>query len=97
MNLLRKIFKLMPYKVKENGDILYSMYEGLHSHGKIHLSCYGFCSDSLDRIIRWHFRDTQRGYSAATSSKYNGWEIEVSTSCVKIYKELECKGVFSLD
>lgn len=38
---------LMPYKVKENGDILYSMYEGLHSHGKIHLSCYDFAAIHL--------------------------------------------------
>ena len=88
---------MMPFAIGTCGDVSYSMYEGLHNHGKMHISCFGICVNNLDKIIHCHFQDTDNGYAAVLSPDKIRWEIQPGTDCVKIYKNSECKGVFALN
>lgn len=94
--IMDKTGLMMPYKIKKGGDVSYSMYEGLYGYGKEHISCFGFCSDTLDNIAAWHFIETENGYVAEPPSKKDSWQICFDCSCVKIYLNSICEAVFSL-
>ena len=91
-SILEKTGLMMPVSIKENGDIVYSMYDGLYSFGKKHINCFGLSSETLDKIVYWHLKGTERGYLAEAPSQSGGMEIEILGDCVNIYdyKTGEC-------
>jgi len=84
-SVLEQTGLMMPVSVKENGDVVYSMYDGLHSFGKKHINCFGLASEELDRIVYWHLKDTEKGYLAEAPSHTDGLEIEILDECVNLY------------
>jgi len=91
-SILEKTGLMMPVSIQENGDIVYSMYDGLYSFGKKHINCFGLSSENLDRIVYWHLKGTERGYLAEAPSQAGGMEIEIFEDCVNLYdyKTGEC-------
>lgn len=96
-SFLEKSGLMMPVSVKECGDIVYSMYEGLYSFGKEHISSYGIVTDNIEDIIWWHFNKTEEGYMAEPPSKKDGLEIRVSDNVVKLYECLTGECLISIE
>ncbi len=84
-SILEKGGLMMPAEIKKNGDIVYSMYDGLYSFGKEHINCFGIATDTLSDIIYWHLNKTDRGYIIEPPSKSGGIEIEILDDCVNLY------------
>lgn len=84
VSVLEQTGLMMPVSIKENGDIIYSMYDGLHSFGKRHINCFGFAAENLDKIVYWHLKGTDRGYLAEAPSHTDGMEIEILNDCVNV-------------
>lgn len=80
---------LMPSKIESNSDIGYSMYEGLYGFGREHFACYGYCSGSLDRIIRWHLRLKDDAVTIEPSDGSEGWCLELQLPVIKIFSKTE--------
>lgn len=80
---------LMPSKIESNLDIGYSMYEGLHGFGREHFACYGYCSSSLDRIIRWHLHLKDDVVTIEPSDRSEGWCLELQLPVIKIFSKTE--------
>lgn len=84
-SILEKGGLMMPVEIKKNGDIVYSMYDGLYNFGKKHVNCFGVAVDTLSEIIYWHLNKTERGYLIEPPSKTGGIEIEILDDCVNLY------------
>jgi len=87
---------LMPYKVKSNGDIVYSMYEGLYNYGNKHRCLFGFTADSPEKIPGWHFYDSDKGFKACAPGNATEHEIEISENQLKIYDAADDKCIVDI-
>ena len=84
-SVLDKSGLMMPVSISSNGDISYSMYEGLYSFGKEHFLCFGFALDTLGEIIYWHLNKTENGYLINHSKTENGIEIVKDGENLKLF------------
>lgn len=83
-SIIDKTGLMMPYEVRNNGDVTYSMYEGLHSFGKKHITCFGICTATLVKIPAWHYKNDESGFIAEPPAGGKSWKIEVLGNSVLI-------------
>jgi len=84
-SVLEKSGLMMPVSISSNGDITYSMYEGLYSFGKEHFLCFGFALETLGEIIYWHLNKTETGYVINHSKTGMGVEIEKDGDILRLF------------
>ncbi|MBQ4517915.1 MAG: hypothetical protein II997_04950 [Clostridia bacterium] len=95
--IMDKTGLMMPQSVTKCSDVIYSMYEGLYSFGKEHIACFGFCTDTVEKIVGWHYIKTDKGYKVEPPSKGGGWEIAMEGRYIKLYDCSDLKCVFSTE
>lgn len=79
---------LLPSEVYENGDIVYTMYEGLYNFGEHHDMLYGFAASDPVDIKTWHFVQNETGYLVEPPDKIGGWCFSYDGKSAKMYDSL---------
>ena len=80
---------LMPASILENGDVVYTMYEGLYNFGYTHDIVYGFAiSDPVD-IKTWHFVHDESGCLVEPPDKNGGWHFSYDGMRAEMYDTLK--------
>jgi len=96
-DILPKSGLLMPYKIDDNKNIHYSMYEGLYSYGNHHLNLFGFCHTNSATIKRWHFTLDNGVHTLKPSDQSECWCVELQDNTVKVYNKLQPSDIISID
>lgn len=87
-DILNSAGLLLPYRIDDQKNIHYSMYEGLYNYQHDHFTCYSYCTHRSDEIKTWHMKQIDDHYVVEPSKLYEGWIMTLNKDSITVYNKL---------